>query len=195
MNKVKVLIEGYARPNEDSSYTASPTTALVESNGVKFLVDPGTNGEKLQEALKENNISEKDLSFIYLTHWHPDHFSNIKLFPTLDVYDGEICWKGDQEIFHQAKLPGVDVEILKTPGHSSEHTSLLVKTDEGNVCIAADVFWWEDGKQKSDKREDLLSLEDPFATDKDALISSRILVLDKAEFIIPGHGKMFQVKK
>ncbi len=194
MNKVKVLVEGYAYPNEDSSYTASPTITLVESNGIKFLVDPGTNKEKLLSALKKENIKEKDLAFIYLSHWHPDHFLNIRLFRTMDIYDGEICWKGDQELFHQGKLPGVGVEIIKTPGHSPESTSLLIKTDEGIVCICADVFWWEDGKQKSNSREDLLSLEDPFAVDKDALISSRILVLDKADFIIPGHGKMFKVK-
>lgn len=195
MNRVKVLIEGYAHPGEGDDYIASPTTTFVESNGKKFLVDPGTNAEKLQKALKDNNITEKDLSFIYLSHWHPDHFLNIRLFPNLDVYDGEICWRGDKEIMHGGKLPGVDVEILKTPGHNPENTSLLVQTDEGMVCICADVFWWEDGKQKTDDRNELLELEDPFAYNKEELLKSRKLVLSKADIIIPGHGKMFRSGK
>ena len=193
MNKAKVLVEGYAHPNEDGSYTASPTCTLVESNGKKFLVDPGTSREKLLEALKKENINESDLSFIYLSHYHPDHWLNTRLFPNLDIYDGEICWSGDREIFHQGKLPDVDVEILKTPGHATEDTSLLIETEDGVVCICPDVFWWEDGKQKSDNVEDLLNLEDPFANDKEALLASRKLVLSKAHFIIPGHGKMFKV--
>lgn len=192
MNIVKVLVEGYAHANEDGTYTASPTCTLVESNGKKFLVDPGTNSEKLTEALKRENIEEKDLSFIYLSHYHPDHWLNTRLFPNLDIYDGEICWIGEQETFHQGKLPGVDVEIIKTPGHATENTSLIIKTDDGVICVGSDVFWWEDGKQKSDRMDDLLNLEDPFANDKEALLISRKLVLEKADFIIPGHGKMFK---
>ncbi len=193
MNRVKVLVEGYAHPNEDGSYTASPTCTLVGSNGKKFLVDPGTSREKLLKALEKENIGGRDLSFIYISHYHPDHWLNTRLFPNLDIYDGEICWRGDQEIFHQGKLPEVEVEILKTPGHATEDTSLLIRTEDGVVCICPDVFWWEDGKQKSDNMDDLLNLEDPFANDKEALLASRKLVLSKAHFIIPGHGKMFKV--
>lgn len=195
MNKVKVLVEGYAHPNADGTYTASPTCTLVESNGKKFLIDPGTNVEKLLKALKAENLTEKDLSFIYLSHYHPDHLLNIRLFPSLDVYDGEICWRGDLEIFHERQLPGVDAEILKTPGHATENTSLLVKTNTGIICIGSDVFWWEDGKQRSDNIDDLLNLEDPFANDKETLLLSRKLVLDKADWVIPGHGRMFKVNK
>ena len=195
MNKVTVLVEGYAHPNSDGSYTASPTCTLVESNGKKFIIDPGTNPEKLLEALKKENVSERDLSFVYLSHYHPDHFLNIRLFPSLDVYDGDICWRRDIEIFHQGKLPEVDVEILKTPGHATEDTSLLVKTEEGVVCICPDVFWREDGKQKTNNMDELLNLEDPFANDKEVLLNSRKLVLEKADFIIPGHGKIFKVNK
>ncbi|QQG41943.1 MAG: MBL fold metallo-hydrolase [Candidatus Woesebacteria bacterium] len=193
MNKVKVLVEGYAYPNGDGTYAASPTCTLIESNGKKFLVDPGTNPEKLLKALEKENIGEHDLSFIYISHYHPDHWLNSRLFPNLDIYDGGIRWRNDLEIFHQGKLPEVDVEILKTPGHAIEDTSLLIRTEDGVVCICPDVFWWEDGKQKSDNRDDLLNLEDPFANDKEALLVSRKLVLSKANLIIPGHGKMFKV--
>lgn len=189
MNTVTVLVEGYAHPNPDGSYTASPTSTLIETPDKKILVDPGTNAQKLLKALQ----GKGDISYIYLSHYHPDHFLNIRLFPNVDIYDGGVRWSGDKEYFYADFLPGTDIEILKTPGHSPEDASLLVKTKEGNICIAPDVFWWEDGKQKTDSKKDLLNLEDPFATDRKALIKSRKLVLSKADFIIPGHGKMFKV--
>ena len=192
MNKVIILVEGYAHPNEDGSYTASPTTSLIDTGDKKILVDPGTNSEKLFEAMKVHNLMVHDISFIYLSHYHPDHFLNIRLFPNIGIYDGGTRWSGDKEYFYSDLLPETDIEILKTPGHAPEDCSLLVKTDLGLVCIAPDVFWWEDGKQKSDTLEDLLNLVDPFATDKTALLVSRKLVISKADYIIPGHGKMFK---
>jgi len=191
-NKINILVEGYAHEGENGTYVASPTSYLVEAGDKKILVDPGTSKQKLLDALEALHVKAEDISFIYLSHYHPDHFLNIKLFPDLDVYDGDIHWSDDKEEFHQGNLGIEGIEILKTPGHSPEHTSLLIDTEEGKVCIAQDVFWWEDGKQKSDSEEDLLKLEDLFATDKEALFNSRKLVLEKAEWIIPGHGRKFK---
>ena len=53
---------------------------------------------------------------------------------------------------------------------------------------------WEDGKQKT-HNESLLSLKDPFVKDEAALLRSRKIILQKSDFIIPGHGKMFKVEK
>jgi glyoxylase-like metal-dependent hydrolase (beta-lactamase superfamily II) len=192
MDKIHILIEGYAYPKEDGSFVASPTTTLIETDGKKILVDPGTNKDKLLEALESLKLEPQNIDFIYLTHYHPDHFLNIRLFPDKHIYDGGVFWKGDEEYFHKGVIPGTHIEILPTPGHSPEHTSLLVNTDDGIVCIAQDVFWWEDGKQKSDSEEELLQLQDPFATDQEAQIASRKLVLEKADWIVPGHGKKFR---
>lgn len=192
MNKVTVLVEGYAHPGEDDIYVASPTTSLIETSDKKILVDPGTNSKKLLSSLEELNLKESDLSFIYLSHYHPDHFLNIKLFPNLELYDGSMRWAGEEEHTYENLLPGTDIEILSTPGHAPEHSSLLIYTDEGVVCIAQDVFWWEDGKQQTEDIEQLLNQEDPFASDMEALKQSRKLVLEKADWIIPGHGKKFK---
>lgn len=193
MNQIKVLIEGYAHPGNNNSYIASPTTTLIRHRSKIILVDPGTNSKKLLTALSKEDLKPDDISFIYLTHFHPDHFLNIKLFPRIDVYDGTTAWKSDKEYFHKDIIPGTNIEILSTPGHSDEHTSLLLDTrDLGKVCIAADVFWWEDGKQQSEDVKDLMNLKDPFANNLDSLRKSRKKVLESADWIIPGHGKMFR---
>ena len=195
MNKVSVLVEGYAHPGKDGVYVASPTTSLIQSENKIILVDPGTNAKKLLEALNEKKLKVDDVYSIYLSHYHPDHVLNIRLFPKADIYDGETIWKKDEEYLHNGKLPISGIEIIKTPGHSVEHTSLLVETEKGTVCIAADIFWWEDGKQKSDNFDELMNFADPFAIDTVVLRKSRELVLNKADWIIPGHGKMFKNPK
>ena len=94
---------------------------------------------------------------------------------------------------YRHKIPGTDIEIIPTPGHAPEHCSLLVTdVNFGKVCVAQDVFWWEDGKQKTDDYEVLINQNDPFASDFEELKKSRKKVLKIAEYIIPGHGKIFK---
>ncbi len=193
MHTFKILIEGYARPGENGEYIASPTTVLIYEGNKKIIVDPGANYKLLEEAFQNENIKPEEIDIVYLTHYHPDHFLNIRFFPKKDIYDGSMIWSSDTEINYSKKIPGTDIEVIPTPGHCAEHTSLIINTkDKGVVCIAQDVFWWEDGKQKSDTVEDLMNNSDPFITDWTELQKSRKLVLEKADWIIPGHGRMFK---
>ena len=77
-----------------------------------------------------------------------------------------------------------DIKIIKTPGHNYTSISLLVKTEKGVVAIVGDVFWKEDFPK-----------DDIYADDKEKLEQSRKKVLELADYIIPGHGDIFKVKK
>jgi len=191
--KLTILVEGYARDGKDY-FEASPTTVLVEDCGKRVLVDPGCNKELLVAAFKKENISMSEVDYIFLTHTHLDHFLNIRLFPKLDVLDGGTIFRGDKEYSFSKFLPGTKIEVVRTPGHSFEHVALLVWTDSGVVAIAGDVFWWVDGEQKTDLKS-LLTINDPYLHDSKELLKSRKLLLEKSDFIIPGHGKMFKVLK
>ncbi len=194
MAEVKVLIEGYAREENDGLY-ASPTTTLIKDNGLNILVDPGANKEMLLEALQKENLKPGDIDIIFLTHYHIDHLLNIRLFPDKDVYDGETIYSNDKEIEYEEIIPNTNIKIIPTPGHAHEHCSLLVETKQGKVVIAADVFWWMDDEEQKIDRESLMEHKDPFVKDKKALIKSRKKLLEIADYIIPGHGKMFMVRK
>jgi len=193
MNKLKILVEGYARPGPNNTYLASPTCSLIYHNDLKILVDPGTNKEKLLNALAKEDLKPDDIDILFLSHYHPDHFLNLKLFPNNDLYDGSMLWKDEAEIAYSNKLPGTEIQIIPTPGHAAEQASLLFGEDTlGTVCIAQDVFWWEDGKQDTSSLEVLMNLHDPFASDVEALKESRKKVLEIADWIVPGHGKAFK---
>lgn len=149
MYNFKVLIEGYARAGDNGVYHASPTTSLVYDDSIKVLVDPGTNEFELRKAFEREGLAFEDIDMIFLSHYHPDHFLNIRLFPNTDIYDGGVRWHGDEEHFYEGKLPSTEIEIVATPGHSSEQASLVIQNKEyGTLFIAQDVFWWEDGNRR-----------------------------------------------
>jgi glyoxylase-like metal-dependent hydrolase (beta-lactamase superfamily II) len=65
----------------------------------------------------------------------------------------------------------------------------------GKVVVVGDIFWWtEKGEPKKDF-ESLINLEDPYVKDEKALKESRKKILEVADWIIPGHGKMFKNQK
>lgn len=192
MAEVKVLIEGYAKETKDG-WAANSTVTLVKSNGKNIIIDPGCNRSKLLDSLKKENIETKDVDYVFLTHNHPDHvflsgiFENAKVVDELYVYSGDVITK------HGGMIPDTDLKIIRTPGHMEEHCSLVVPTKQGTYVVAGDVFWW----LENEKQEVNISKpdNDPEHMDLQKLIASRKKVLEIADYIIPGHGKMFKVKK
>lgn len=89
---------------------------------------------------------------------------------------------------------GEGIEILETPGHVTEHLSLIVQTTKGKIAIAGDVIWWTDNEDQifNINQTDQTQAKD---MNMDELVNSRKKLLKKADWIIPGHGKMFKVKK
>jgi len=194
MSKVKILIEGYAKERKGIEI-ASPSTVLIKDSGLNILVDPGANKKLLLKALAKQRLKPKDIDLIFLTHYHLDHILNIRLFPDKDILDGDIIYRDDKEISFTDKIPKTNIKVIPTLGHAHEHASLLVQTDKGKIVVAGDLWWWsEKEKQKTDYKS-LINHKDPYVKDKKALIESRKKILKIADYIIPGHGKMFKVQK
>jgi glyoxylase-like metal-dependent hydrolase (beta-lactamase superfamily II) len=194
MAEVKILIEGYAKELK-KGWLACSTVALIKSNGKLIISDPGCNREKLLEALNKEKLKLEDIDFVFLTHGHIDHsllagiFKNAK-FVTFEnlMYDKDLQFEFKEDIF------GSDTKIIKTPGHSAEHISLIINKDKEKYVIAGDVFWWADGEEQivDINKEDTAH---PTELNMKELIKSRKKVLEIANYVIPGHGKMFEVKK
>lgn len=195
MAEVKVLIEGYAKQTENG-WVANSTACLVTTRNKKIITDPGCNREKLLKALSKENLTTSDIDYVFLSHRHPDHillagiFENAKhiTFDTSLMYENDLLIKFDKHIL------GNEIEIINTPGHVNEHISLLVETPKGKVAIAGDVIWWLDNEeqvldinQKDHSQAIDLNMEN--------LVQSRKKLLDLADYIIPGHGRMFKVEK
>ena len=193
MSKIKVLIEGYAK-EENGAEFASSTTTLIREGDLNIIVDPGMNRKLLLESLRKEGLPSDKINYVILTHYHLDHSLLAGIFKNVRIMDNsDICsWDGKIEA-HDGKVPGTDIEIIRTPGHDMFHCSVLVKTNEfGKVIIAGDVFWWEDSQEQKTDKESLMKHKDPYMKNEEELTNSRKKILELADYIIPGHGKMFK---
>lgn len=194
MANIKLLVQGYARKLK-GGYIASPAVVLIRTNGLNILVDSGSSKKRLLDALKREKLRPSDIDLIFLTHFHPDHILNIRLFPEAVILDVDTIYRDDKEVLYKKFIPHTDVQVIPTPGHAHEHGALLVETEEGRVAVAGDVFWWHDyDKQKTDYKS-LVYRKDPFVKNWKQLVESRKKLLKMADWIIPGHGKIFKVEK
>lgn len=194
-NKVKVLIEGYAKDTE-GGLLASSTTTLIQTAKHNILVDPGINRKLLLQKIKKENLSINDIDYVFITHYHPDHMLLAGIFENATVFDGDTIYKEDMETEYAGNLPNTNIKVLLTPGHAHEHAALVVETpDLGTVVIAADIFWWMDGEEQNTTEEVILKKKDPFTKNTEELVKSRGEVLKIADWVIPGHGKMFKIDK
>jgi len=196
MAEVKILIQGYVKEEGDVEF-ASPSTVLIQENNLNIIVDPGMNRKLLLESLKKKGLKTEDINYVILTHFHPDHCLLAGIFENAKVMDDDSFNSWDSKIEeHNGKIPNTSIKLIFTPGHDYFHSSVLVDDDKlGKVVISGDIFWWTDGEKQKVSMDDLLNHEDVYVKNKEQLLESRKKVLEIADYIIPGHGKMFKVKK
>lgn len=187
MAEVKILVEGYtsADTNEAGEEKTGSTITLVRDKDVVMVVDPGVLEDQctLIDELRKEGLKIDDVNIVCITHSHIDHYRNIGMFPTAKTLEYFGLWEKNTVKDWKKQFTN-DIKIIKTPGHNYDCISLLVKTNQGTVAIIGDVFWKEN-----------LPIDDPYASDKEKLKESRKKVLELADWIIPGHGKMYKVKK
>jgi len=198
MAEVKVLIEGYVKELKDG-WLAQPSTVLIKDSGLNIIVDPGSNKELLLKKFADEDLEPEDINIVFLTHHHLDHALAIMIFPDSDILlDGDLMNinKSDKVFSYSGNIPKTNIRVISTPGHIFEHSSLLVETEMGKVVVAGDLFWWLEGEEQKIDFERLINHEDSNgAKDEKALRENRKKILEMADYIIPGHGKMFKVVK
>ncbi len=196
MVEVKILVQGYAKEQNGEEF-ASSTAILIQDNNLNILIDPGMDREALSKGLAKENIKTEDVNFVILTHTHLDHSLLAGIFENAKILDDSNTFSFDGKIGeHKGKVPNTDIEIIKTPGHDQFHCSVLTKTKNlGNVVVSGDVFWWTDENEQKADEKSLLEHRDPYVKDEKLLKESRKKILNLADYIIPGHGKIFKVKK
>ena len=196
MAEVKVLVEGYVREEGDLEL-ASCSVTLIRENDLNIIVDTGMNKKLLLESLGKEGLSVGDIDYVILSHTHLDHCLLAGIFSNALILDNEGTYSFNGEIGeHDGKVPGTNVEIIKTPGHDQFHCSVLVNDDKlGKVVVASDVFWWADDEEQKTDRKSLMEHKDSYVKNKEELMESRKKILEMADYVIPGHGKIFEVKK
>lgn len=195
MAEIKILIEGYCK-KLDSGWVASSTVCLITSNGKKIITDPGCNREKLLDALQKEGLKTGDIDYVFMSHSHPDHMLLAGIFEKAKfvTYDSDLIYNNDLLIEFNPHSLGPEIEIIQTPGHLLEHISLIVNTEKGKIGIAGDAIWWLENEEQ-EFRIDQPDHSQAKGMNMETLIESRKKLIELSDYIVPGHGKMFKVRK
>ncbi len=173
--RIEVILDGYIvrSPRSIIPKAVSSTVTLVEG---RCLIDTGSRAvrEELREKLKGRKID-----FILHTHNHPDHYGNDKLFPHAEVVN---------PMEGTFRLGDAEMGVLSTPGHTPDSVSIFMEGDDGLVYVAAG---------------DAIPTEDNFVKwvppainyDREEALRSMEKIVERADIIIPGHGKPFRNTK
>jgi glyoxylase-like metal-dependent hydrolase (beta-lactamase superfamily II) len=174
----RILTTGYVGPR-----TAS-TVSLVREGDTVVVVDPGMVADRslILDPLAAQGVAPQRVTDVVFSHHHPDHTLNAALFPTARFHDHWAIYRDDVWTDRAADGFAISpsIRLAATPGHTAEDISTLVDTDDGLV-VFTHLWWSSDGP-----------VEDPYATDSDALHASRVKILALSPaLIVPGHGKAF----
>ncbi|XP_048747316.1 metallo-beta-lactamase domain-containing protein 1-like [Ostrea edulis] len=191
--EVIVLKEGYSKAEGPGQQRACGSISLIK--GPKnIIVDTGNpwDRDNILNGLKQNGLSPENIQYCVCTHGHSDHVGNLNLFcNAVHILSYDICI-GDQYQMHDFKM-GIpyeiddDVEVVPTPGHTGTDISVIVSnTDLGTVAVTGDLFECLEDLEEPSLWQD--NSENPEIQEQ-----QRIEVLRKADYIVPGHGKMFKV--
>jgi glyoxylase-like metal-dependent hydrolase (beta-lactamase superfamily II) len=182
MAEVHILVEGYLGR---SDHRVGSTVSLVRDRDAIVVIDPGlvSGPSSILEPLAALGVRAEDVADVVFSHHHPDHTLNAALFPQTRFHDHWAIYQ--QDVWTDQDAEGFEltpsVTLIRTPGHTAEDISTLVRTDDGLVVFTH--AWAIEGQP----------VEGPFTEDPGALRASRARILDLApHLIVPGHGAPFQ---
>lgn len=193
---IKVLREGiHTKKISDPAHTVfnpiCSSSILIKTQGVNILVDPGhiARHRELVNLLDKEGLKPYDIDFVFITHHHMDHASNMGAFLKAKLYieNGFIVPNNlSYEVYKDLKkvpLPS-SCSVLSTPGHTIDSRSLLFIEDGVKFVCAGDAV-----------REDAIREGKKIAYDDEKLFKQSVkLVFETADIIIPGHGRIIEGK-
>ncbi len=177
--QLHILVTGTLSPD-----VASTCTLIVDGEHV-IVVDPGLaqSQESITGPLHDLGYSRSAVTDVVLSHHHPDHTINVGLFPMARIHDHwaiyDFAGRWDT-VDCEGRQISANVSLMKTPGHSAEDLSTVVRTADG-VSVLTHEWWTADQP-----------VDDPYAPDLAQLRESRARILEVADVIVPGHGPAFK---
>lgn len=185
------------------------TVVLVETDGLNILIDTSWEGvsdesvvpieqNRLIMELKYFGVDPEDIDEIFVTHWHWDHWENIYLFPKARVF---YAGRSSTHVKKNLNLISADnetlklkegdnwhagLEILSTDGHSDHDHSVVIDYNGKAFVAAGDAI-----VSKMYYHTDTFFPNDRVTDFQEELQASFRKIVERADFIIPGHDGVF----
>lgn len=176
------------------------TISLVQSRGKNILFETGTPAQRsdIISALRNTSgLTLADIHYVINSHGHPDHLANNGMFPDTPILNNMLEITGSfvkTNGLGQARparsfvLDDPRIEAIRTPGHTLTDISMIVSnvTNLGTVALVGDLIVSEtDAASNQDWQSTSQNVE--------AQTANRRYVLCLADWIVPGHGRLFRV--
>jgi glyoxylase-like metal-dependent hydrolase (beta-lactamase superfamily II) len=186
----------WGESNDTAVRSAICTCAVIQGEGFRLIVDPSLSdvGQMTSELDRRTGLKQHDITAVFVTHEHADHWFGIAHFP-------QARWLAAPEVASALNKTGnmprevegttgvifEAIQILPTPGHTVSHHSLRFDCDGLSVVIAGDAvatrdFWHE--------RRGYYN-----CVDFELSAKSMDKIAGVADMVVPGHDNYFLNKK
>ncbi len=125
------------------------TCTLISGEGFRLLVDPSEAdaADMARELDRRTGLKLKDITAVFVTHDHSDHWCGLSHFPDARWMAGpgaaEILNRSGKLTGHVEPVTGYlfeSIEVLPTPGHTPSHHSLRFDCDGLSIIAAGDAI-------------------------------------------------------
>lgn len=157
---------------------SSGNCIYVGSDNTHLLIDVGISGKRIDEGLRELEISGNDVDGILITHEHVDHIGglgvisrkyNIPVYATRDTIEAVKAYdklgKVETDIFHpividtDIKIKDLTIKAFKTSHDAADSVAYTVSDGKKRCAVATDMGNYTDYTIDNLKNMDALLLE------------------------------------
>ncbi len=136
--KIKILTSG-----------SKANSTLIISNNTKVLIDVGATTSYIENELKKENLTPKDIDAIVITHTHSDHISGLKTFIKRTKASVYISEPLVEEIIKYVPIPQIklidktffidelEFNLIKL-SHDVDCYGMIIKEDNKEVVYITD---------------------------------------------------------
>ncbi len=171
------------RDEDDNILDARSSSTLILAGPWRIVVDTGAEDEadEITNRLGEFGLVPEDVEMVVITHDHPDHTGNNRLFAGARILSG----KGDDRL-GEGDFIAPGVWIMETPGHTKDSISVVCESTR-RIVIAGDSI---------PLMGNYLKWVPPrHHVDRDLALRSMARIVEAADVVVPGHDSPFLVRE
>lgn len=193
--EIIVLFSGFSKVTDNIMEANCSCTLLKGPQNCIIDTRTAWDGPQMLQALKRYSLSPDDIDYVICTHGHSDHIGCNYLFKNAIHIVGFSVSKKEKYFLSPNFSNGEEyvinnqIKVIPTPGHTLQDVTVIFKQSNKVYAITGDLF-----ESEKDLRDESIWI-DAGSDSVDLQRENREKILKLADFIVPGHGPMFQIKQ